>query len=103
MLNTLWLATSRKRLWWLIKSTLRIGTDTRASWNGHSKLKEPKHRGIILEPEQDKEEPSAVRSLTKEVDVEAGAGKTEMEATELTRERWKGSRSEFEDTLEKNY
>ena len=42
---------------------------------------------MILEPEQDNEDPSAVRSFTPEVEVEAGAGKTETEALESTRNR----------------
>ena len=49
--------------------------ETGASWKGHSKLQSPKRRGIILEPEQDKEDPSAVRSLTLEVEEETGARK----------------------------
>ena len=40
---------------------------------------------MILEPEQDNEDPSAVRSFTSEVEVEAGPGKTEMEAPKSTR------------------
>ena len=45
--------------------------------NIQSKLQEPKHRGMILEPENKTEEPSAVRSLTPEAEEEAGAGKTD--------------------------
>ena len=40
---------------------------------------------MILEPEHDSEEPSAVRSWTPKAEDEAGAGKTEMEAPESTR------------------
>ena len=40
---------------------------------------------MILKPEQDNEDPSAVRSFTPEVEVEAGAGKTKTEAPESTR------------------
>ena len=50
---------------------------------------------MILEPEQDKEKPSAVRSFTPEVEEEeeTGAGKTETEAPESTRKRWEESLS----------
>ena len=40
---------------------------------------------MILVPEQAKVDLSVVRSFTPEVEVEGGAGKTEMEATESTR------------------
>ena len=46
-----------------------------------------KTKGMILEPEQDNEDLSAVRSFTPEVEAEAGAGKTETEALESTRNR----------------
>ena len=59
------------------------------------KLQEPKSKGMILEPEHKTEEPSAVRSLTLEAEDEAGAGKTEREASESTRNWW-------EDRPEKN-
>ena len=39
----------------------RIKTETGASWKGHLKLQVPKRRGIILEPKQEKEDPSAVK------------------------------------------
>ena len=65
------------------KTTPRIGTETGASWNNQSKLQEPKHRGIILEPEHETEDLSAVRSLTPEEVDEAGAGNTEPEASEF--------------------
>ena len=42
---------------------------------------------MILEPEHDKEEPSALRSFTPEIEEETGAGKTETEAPESTRKR----------------
>ena len=42
---------------------------------------------MILEPEHETEEPSAVRSLTPEEDEEAGAGNTETEASNSTRKR----------------
>ena len=50
-------------------------------------MKVPKLRGINLEPEQDKEETSAVRSLMPHVDEQSGAGKTEMETLESTRKQ----------------
>ena len=40
---------------------------------------------MILEPEQDSVDLSAVRSFTTEVEVEDGAGKTETETLESTR------------------
>ena len=40
----------------------------------------PKHKGIILEPEQVKVDPSAVSNRTPEVEGEVGDGKTEIEA-----------------------
>ena len=42
---------------------------------------------MILEPEQETEEPLAVRNLTPEDVEEAGAGNTETEALESTRTR----------------
>ena len=42
---------------------------------------------MILEPEQDNVDPSAVRSFTLEVEVKDGARKTETEAPESTRKR----------------
>ena len=78
-LKTLWLATSRR------KSAQRIGTETGANWKSQSKLWEPKPRGMILEPEQDKEDPSVVRSLTPEVEEETSDGKTKTEAQGSTR------------------
>ena len=42
---------------------------------------------MILEPEHETEEPSAVKSLTPEVEEEAGAGNTETEASELTKKK----------------
>ena len=42
---------------------------------------------MILEPEHDSVDLSAVRSFTPEVEVEDGAGNTEMEAPESTRKR----------------
>ena len=48
-------------------------------------LQYPKWRGMILEPEQETEEPSAVRSLTPDEDEETGARNTETEALESTR------------------
>ena len=42
---------------------------------------------MILKPEQDSIDRSAVRSFTPEVEVEDGAGKTETEAPESTRKR----------------
>ena len=71
----------------------RTGTETRASWNNPSKLQEPKGREIILEPEHETEEPSAVRCLTPEEVEEAGAGNTETEALESTRKRQEDSLS----------
>ena len=41
--------------------------DKQTGTNWNSKLQEPKRRGKILEPEQDKEDPSAVKSFTPEV------------------------------------
>ena len=38
-----------------------------------SKLQEPKRKGIILEPEHETKEPSAVRRLTLEAEYEAKA------------------------------
>ena len=67
------------------KTTPRIGTETEASWSNQSKLQEPKRRGIILKPEHETEEPSAVRSLTLEEVDEAVAGNTETEALEATK------------------
>ena len=66
----------------------RIGMETEACWNGQSKLYEPKRRGMILEPEHETVHPSAVRSLTLEVEEEAGAGNNETEAPESTR-KWR--------------
>ena len=48
---------------------------------------------MILEPEQDSVDPSAVRRFTLEVEVEVGAGKTETEAPESTRKRLEESLS----------
>ena len=42
---------------------------------------------MILEPEQESVDPSSVRSFTPEVEVEDGAGNTEMEAPESTKKR----------------
>ena len=42
---------------------------------------------MILVPEQANVDPSAVRSFTPEVEVEGGAGKTETEASDSTRNR----------------
>ena len=64
-----------------------IEIKTEASWKGQSKLQEPKRRGMILEPQHETEDPSAVSSLTSEVEEEVGAGNTEMEALEMTR-KW---------------
>ena len=44
---------------------------------------------MILEPEQESVDPSAVRSFTPEVEVEDGAGNTETEAPESTKNVWK--------------
>ena len=63
--------------------------ETRASWNGYSKLQVPKRRGMILEPDHE-----TVISLTPEVEEEAGAGTTETEAPESTK-KWR------EDSLSK--
>ena len=52
-----------------------------------AKLRDPKRRGMILEPEHETEVPSAVRSMTPEEDEEAVAGNTEKEASESTR-KW---------------
>ena len=54
-----------------------------------SQLKKPfktvlKRRGMILEPEQDKVNLSAVRSFTPEVEVKFGVVKTETETPEST-------------------
>ena len=42
---------------------------------------------MILEPEQERVDTSAVRSFTPEVEVEDGAGNAEMEAPESTKKR----------------
>ena len=39
----------------------------------------------MREPEQESEEPSTVSRLTPDLEVEGGAGKTEIAAPELTR------------------
>ena len=65
----------------------------RSQLKSHSKLQVPKQRGMILEPEQDNLDPSAVRSFTPEVEVEVGAGKTKTEAPESTRNHRKESLS----------
>ena len=72
--KTFWLAILSRR-----KYVQRIGTETRASLNGQSKQNIPNQRGMILEPEQEREELSTVRSLIWMVEVEDGAGKTETE------------------------
>ena len=48
---------------------------------------------MILEPEQESVDPSAVRSFTPEVEVEDGAGNTETEAPESTKKRLEDSLS----------
>ena len=48
---------------------------------------------MILEPEHDSIHLSAVRSFTPEVDVEGGAGNTEIKAPESTRKRLEESLS----------
>ena len=93
LLKTLWLAMSRRRLCWQRKFAPRIGTETGASWNIQSKLQEPKRRGMILQPEQETEDPSAANGLTPEVEDEAGARKTKTEAPESTRKRGEDSKS----------
>ena len=56
---------------------------------------------MILKPEHAKEEPSAVRSFTPEVEEETGARKTDTEAPESTRKHqeeslsWRYIREEF--------
>ena len=42
---------------------------------------------MILEPEHETEEPSAVRSMTPEVDEEACGGNTETETPELSKKQ----------------
>ena len=82
-LKTLWFETSNNRLKCFRKSAPRMGMATGASWKGHSNLWVPNHRGIILEPEHVREEPSAVSNLTPdEVEEERGAGNTDTEAPE---------------------
>jgi len=82
-LKTLWFATSNNRLKCFRKSAPRMGMATGASWKGHSNLWVPNRRGIILEPEHVREEPSAVSNLTPdEVEGERGAGNTDTEAPE---------------------
>ena len=56
-------------------SALRIGTDPRVNWNIQSKLQKSKHRGMILEPEHETEKPSAVRTLTPEIDQRRSCGR----------------------------
>ena len=46
---------------------------------------EPNHRDMIREPEQVREDPSAVTNLTLELEAEGGEGKTDTEALESTR------------------
>ena len=46
---------------------------------------EPNRRGMIWEPEQVREDPSAVTNLTPELEVEQGEGKTDTESLESTR------------------
>ena len=48
---------------------------------------------MILEPEQESVDPSAVRSFTPEEEVEDGAGNTETEAPESTKKRLEDSLS----------
>ena len=48
---------------------------------------------MILEPEHQTEEQSAVRTLMPEAEDEPGVGKTETEAPESTRNRWEDSLS----------
>ena len=48
---------------------------------------------MILEPEHDSIDPSAVKSFTPEVEVEGGTGNTETEAPESTRKRLEESLS----------
>ena len=55
---------------------------------------------MILEPEQDKEEPSAVRSLTPEVEEETGAGKPRQR--HRSPPETGGKKACPKDTLEKN-
>ena len=43
---------------------------------------------MFLEPEQESEEPSAIRILTPDEDEEAGAENTETEAPESKGKRW---------------
>ena len=43
---------------------------------------------MILEPEHETENASAVRNLTPEAEGEAGAGKAETEARKSTINRW---------------
>ena len=40
---------------------------------------------MILQPEQEREEPSAVANFTPELEVEGGEGNTDPEALESTR------------------
>ena len=72
--NTLQFKTSRRRWWWQRKSAQKMGRDTWANKKGQSNLWEPKCRGMILEPENMREEPSAVTNLTQK-----GRQKEELE------------------------
>ena len=58
-----------------------------------------KQRGMILKPEHDKEEPSAVKSFTQEVEDETGARKTE---TEHSKPGNVGTRAYLGDILERS-
>ena len=100
--KTIWLATSRKRLWGRRKSALGMGRDTGASWKGQLNMLEPKPKGIILEPEQVREDPSTVTNLTPEPEAEGEEEKQDTEARESTmnlleeRRSWRYIREELE-------
>ena len=69
------------------KSAPRIRTETGLSWNNQEQFQETKSKEVILEPEQDTEEPFAVSRLIPEDAEKVRAGNSKTDAPVSTRNR----------------